>query len=162
MNPFANYLPCYAPGTVPDRPWWRLVPTGQTAHAAWSAFTRCDGQAIVAEPYKAPVYWGSPDPEWRAERERERRAYVAAHLANMDAYDLAHPLLVPPPMATQVWVLADGEQDSVGRVFPNGDVIFANGPYVRAAEWPPPGAVLVLGPTPWGRDCPWAPAGWRP
>lgn len=77
--------------------------------------------------------------------------------AAMAWYDTAHPLPAPPPMCDQTWAWPDGEQLVVSRVFPGGEAMMAcGGPFFAASEWPPPGAVLVAGPSPWGRDVPWS------
>lgn len=76
-------------------------------------------------------------------------------VAALDAYDAAHPMPVPPPMAGQVWATPDGSQVPVGYIHKGQDA-------AGFRVWPPTGCVLVAGPTPWGRDVPWAPVGWRP
>ena len=79
-------------------------------------------------------------------------------LAALDAYDTAHPMPVPPPMPGQVWW--DRVYFPIGAVV-RGQATVDTGAGLEPIEtWPPPNAVLVAGPTPWGRDVPWAPAGW--
>lgn len=141
-NPFTLWLPMYAPGTLPERPWWRLAKPAPRDHLGravdFDTYMRVDGATVCAD----------------------RNPGVA-----MDLYDAAHPMLAPPPRAGQVWAWSDGGEDIVGKIHPEhmgGAVLFANGPYIPREEWPPPGAVLVGGPTPWGRDRPWAPVGWKP
>ncbi len=82
-------------------------------------------------------------------------------LADLDAHDVEHPIPCPPPMTGQVWVWPGGEENVIGKVYSRevGGCLFANGLSYSAEQWPPLGAVLVLGPTPWGRDVPWMPAG---
>lgn len=79
-------------------------------------------------------------------------------------YDRERPLPVPPPVAGQVWVLRDGDQASVVAVsrgwatlIRTDNVAVAGTFGVSSAEWPPFRALLVAGPSPWGRDVPWAP-----
>lgn len=91
-------------------------------------------------------------------------------LAAVERIDREYPLEAPPPTEGQVWVQVEG----AGRYLDKGDsfqiVAVQEGKPVAVARdgdrpmlavlprtWPPPGAVLVAGPTPWGRDCPWTP-----
>ena len=75
------------------------------------------------------------------------------------AYDAEHPLPPPPPRCGQVWVWPGGVAEQVLQVDPDGTAHTLAGEY-RAApnkaqvRWPPPGAVLVSGPS-----APWAPMG---
>ncbi len=133
MSPFARWLPMYHPNAVADRPWWRASARGSVA-------ARCDG-------------WSPP----------------VSTVEEMDAFDDGSPLPVPPAMPGQVWsdptngevqVLSVSARDSALLV----GLELAESPLRvnHHLDWPPPGAVLVAGPTPWGRDVPWAPLGWRP
>lgn len=108
---------------------------------------------------------------------------VAAAMAWLDAHQ---PLPAPPPMCDAVWATR-GSAEIRGATFVISDVR----PYARVVperdthwdvggglilfgrtstaecnndweEWPPKNAVLVAGPSPWGRDRPWAPKGWQP
>jgi hypothetical protein len=80
----------------------------------------------------------------------------------------------PDPMPGQVWAFpGSGIERTIVDVtggagwfmFQPGAPFSVGGPYscharpemLRIDEWPPPGGVLVSGPTPWGRDVPWAP-----
>lgn len=87
-------------------------------------------------------------------------------VAEMDAFDAAHPRPAPRPMSGQVWAWPNGMTGVVGWVYPGPQapeipVTIAHGVWTNT-PWPPPGAVLVAGPTEQGRDVPWAPPGWRP
>jgi hypothetical protein len=146
-SPFVPWLPMYAPGAVPERPWWRQE---------GDDYRRADGARVKS------VLDGFRFIEWEPT------------LRLIEAHDTEHPMPVPPPMCGQVWVWTNGwERMVVGvdrcAVFGCGDEIRNTGAPseysdipMRADVWPPPGAVLVAGPTPWGRDVPWAPAGWKP
>jgi hypothetical protein len=122
----------------PTRPWWR-----QTSH---------------------PLEW---------ERIDGRR--VCGHPDGMALCDAEHPLPAPPPMVGQVWAWPDGCTVSVSYVRPAlgssaGFVCFGS-PIALAPgcsqattamdldemPWPPPGAVLVDGPSQWSRHTQWAP-----
>jgi len=77
--------------------------------------------------------------------------------------DREYPLTAPPPMGGQVWAWPGGEERVVGKVYGRafGGAVLTNGiPPLHefsASEWPPPKGILIGGPTPWGRDVPWAP-----
>ena len=71
--------------------------------------------------------------------------------------DREHPLPVPPLMPGQVWVV-NGDEVLLPSLIPS-----QHRPFI--AVWPIvcdgveidpfKGAILVAGPTPWGRDVPW-------
>jgi hypothetical protein len=80
---------------------------------------------------------------------------------DIPAYDKEHPLLPPPPMCGQVWVLdADGnlirQVVSVTACQGGHAVYFGGTTYMwdpgfnGLSQWPPRGATLVAGPgSPW-------------
>jgi hypothetical protein len=147
MNPFLPWLPMYRPGTLPDRPMWRRLPA-----------ERQDGAGAGGVPL--PTQW-------------ERCDGARAREDQLLDIERASPVPAPPPMEGQVWVGGPRPTGLVARVetMPGGWVVFWGGTdeerhYGAAATglgaWPPERAVLVAGPTPWGRDVPWHPAGWRP
>lgn len=145
-NPFLPYLPMYRPGALPERPWWVFDGSVGGGHR----WTRHDHATVLVDAFDR----GGPCP--------------AAALAGIDAYDTAHPLPVPPPMVGQVWVLPDGEHRSIIGMHFHGRPMWGREQYSglvsdawEGPHFPRPRAVLVLGPTPWGRDRPWAPPGWR-
>lgn len=96
------------------------------------------------------------------------------------AIDTAHPLPAPPPMCGQTWCWPDGIETMLTRVEPVGPagvtdvwrvwtVVPAKGVLVSPREvgvsiddgsdieaWPPPGAILVAGPSPHGFNVPWS------
>lgn len=137
-NPFAPWLPMYAPGAVPERPWWRSV-----GLCRWG---RVDGKVVTVHGPGTIL------------------------LDALDAADAEASLPVPPPMSGQVWAWPNGVQVAIIAVLGDMPVMpefrGATGAvtlgWTHDAAWPPPGAVLVAGPTPWGRDVPWAPPGWKP
>lgn len=150
---YEQWSAMWAHGHVRDRPWWRIVATGH-AHAAGAV--RVDGARTLltiigpnpAASENALLDWG-----------------------DVERIDRAIPLPAPPPMPGQVWAW-DGVEDAVTYVeassWQDGVVtgwtigIGGSTRYVGPAwggVWPIPGAVLVAGPTPWGRDVPWAEMG---
>lgn len=159
MNPFTPWLPMYPPDAHPERPWWR-------------------GSVRDRSEWGLPSVMG-----WR--RVWDSRGPLAAHdLAGIDDAYLVPP---PPPMAGQVWVwfedwratgtpggldaslyVAAGTVAMIAGVTPAMHpertplVRLTSFPSDVGRTWPMSGAVLVAGPTPWGRDVPWAPAGWKP
>lgn len=159
-NPFLPWLPMYAPGTLADRPMWRRVSEGFVARVDHgdAAPVRV---SVARDPYGALV--GS------------NLLTDAELVAAIDAHDTAHPTPTPPPMAGQVWVRPEdhtvtappGRQDTLLYVEPDTGAglpihRWSSGRTTAADQWPPMDAVLVAGPTPWGRDRPWTPPGWRP
>jgi hypothetical protein len=150
-SPFVPWLPMYAPGAVPERPWWRQE---------GDDYRRADGARVKS------VLDGFRFIEWEPT------------LRLIEAHDTEHPMPVPPPMVGQVWAWPESGteravastwggrawfQAEVGQPKPaDVGVVCASSEAWGASEWPPRGAVLVAGPTPWGRDVPWAPPGWKP
>lgn len=136
-NPFALWLPMYAPGAVPERPWWRSV-----GLCRWE---RVDGRVVTVHGPGIVL------------------------LDALDAADAKAPLPAPSPMVGQVWV-SEPEQWKVEGFDLEGNPWRLSAATEQSSEswanalttWPPLGAVLVAGPTPWGRDVPWAPPGWKP
>lgn len=140
----ARWHPLWFPvawGAVPnpacdnfERPWWRNT-------------TRCDGVLLVLRS----IYERSPelyDPRGcmaPAESYAEARVRI----------DKEWPLPKPPPMPGQVWAVL-GEDHTWREVtflgISNGEPRFSNG-YLNLYR----DAILVAGPTPWGRDVPWCP-----
>ncbi len=166
MNPFAPYLSCYPPGSVPERPWWRLV---------HSELTRSDGVYLARRAMGAIFGLRADYPGFI----REGEDYDVA-MARIDA---EHPIPAPPPLVGQVWAHRKPNRpwtySSVAEVEPVGwmaesleptivqvaagalsdcyaahpEAICEDGPL----PWPPPNAVLVYGP-----HAPWASPGWKP
>jgi hypothetical protein len=172
MNPFLPWLPLYPPGTVPERPWWRCADPNNLA----GPVTRCDGfrievrnrarpHAFPQHPLNGPQDWcfvigdtfhpWPPEP-WAADAPNP----VILRAALMAQADEAHPLPVPPPMVGQVWVWRSGVTRAIVATAPGWHA--SNIGAGEDKDWPYDGAVLVAGPSPWGRDVPWAPPGWRP
>lgn len=148
-----QWAPLWRDGFHIDRPWWHQPDPEQ------SRWVRADGMEIIKRggawtvhlPGDAPQYPNGPG-----------TADAAMH--DYDSYD---PLPIPDPMPGQVWV-REGTSLLITRVMPLGDgewmLWFGEGPATYALDapegkchWPIPRAVLVAGPTPWGRDVPWAP-----
>jgi hypothetical protein len=139
----------WAKGHVPDRPWW-------SRHDL--TYRRCDGITILSRAFM-DITHGDERGLWDG-----KEPYADA-MARIDA---AHPLPAPPPMPGQVWAYPDGAEvcligvdvppemppDAWGRARFSPRMWHEKGNDV----WPPPGAILVAGPTPWGRDIPWSPA----
>ena len=141
---FEPRLPMYDVNAVPERPWWDAV------EESWGS-----GPNGLAVAIHRPARWLRCDGGRVLQREG---------LEALGAYDTEHPLPAPAPMTGQVWGWVDGERmvTSVHAGFVSGLVVVWGGNAAEwgdsmATRWPPPGAVLVAGPTPWGRDVPWAP-----
>ena len=138
----ARWGAMWAKGHVPDRPWWSRV---------LLTYQRCDGIVIGNESILRAC-GNDPRGAWDG-----KEPYEDA-MARIDA---AHPLPAPPSMPAQVWAWP---HDASGRAVVHeqtvvdvsqGAVIFRDGAFY---VWPPRRAILVAGPTPWGRDVPWSPA----
>ncbi len=155
MNPFLRWLPMYAPGAILERPTWRIA--------------RLEGDRILI---RADGVVGTNFGSLISDRSvRESALYSIPALREIDKES---PLPPPLPMLGQVWhqVTDGGRYPDAGDVF--SVVSFLRGKPVVILQdgedplpcvsdvWPPQGAVLVSGPTPWGRDVPWHPADWRP
>lgn len=138
MNPIpeplrARWSPMWPKDCHPERPWWVLVrdvnEPVQTSYPSRSFYrwARVDGAKVTAG-------YLSDEPSWRSGVPGDEA---------LTAFDAAHPLPAPPLMPGQVWAYADGTETLI----------------VRVEMWPPPdvNAILVAGPTPWGRDVPWSP-----
>jgi hypothetical protein len=190
-SPFAAWLPMYGAGVVPERPWWR-TPMKEPLSVSFfggggaprpdpSVRVRADGRRVCAVSKAVeedrfaiggPVLgWAliDTDPETGATRLRylHEGPWPSAEEA-MAWLDAEEPLPAPPPMATQVRLGAYSSQLSVLSVsqgFASVVITRAAGerselellPCERLALLP-----LLAGPSPWGRDVPWAPPGWKP
>lgn len=141
-NPFLPWLPMYAPGSVPERPWWRENEAFEHVRIGGGPFVR---GGIV---YAGVVVCAG-----------------GALLETLTRLDAEHPLPAPPPMAGQVWCDrgpgGEAVQFTIHAVIGGQPVVVVDDTGPTPVAWPPAGAVLVAGPTPWGRDVPWAPAGWK-
>jgi hypothetical protein len=125
----------YPSNAHPERPWWRVHVRGR-------------GDVGLPSVLSWRRVWDDQGPI--AERD----------IAEIDTHS---PVDRPPPMVGQVWVFDDQTEEIVytQKLTTSTTVLFA-GDKAVTLSWPPSGGVLVAGPTPWGRDVPWAPAGWRP
>ena len=142
-NPFLPYLPMYAAGAVPERPWWRLRADGT------NGWIRCDGALL-----RGAV--GIPASGFAKEMCGPWYATDDEAFAVLAAYDREHPLPCPAPMAGQVWATKDGDQIELVIIL-DGQGFHAGARQLQSAPDLASG-YLVLGPTPWGRDVPWGPA----
>ena len=166
----ARWSQMWSPDCHPERPWWSLcVVDGEPVQTSFPAryvmqWRRADGKTVR-------VGYQSANPDWRTT--------VFQHEAGIAAVDAAHPLPAPPPLPGQVWAtprpgygdgwgyhlvtvaapfVGDswlvhlGGDGSVAQTYRMGEAT------PDASAWPPPGAILVAGPTLWGRDVPWSPA----
>jgi hypothetical protein len=143
------------------RPWWRFFRNTALSLErvdGWSVHDTFGGIAVQPPAYA-----------------RAEKPLVDTSLLDAMAYvDTNHPLPAPDPMPGQVWAFpGSGIERTIVDVtggagwfmFQPGAPFSVGGPYscharpemLRIDEWPPPGGVLVSGPTPWGRDVPWAP-----
>lgn len=130
-----------------DRPWWHK---DYSQHPTFSVYTypswvRCDGRrGSLCDKFSVPD-------GHEADVNGDRLA----------ALDAEQPLLPPPPMPGQVWAWPSPGRGNVESALVtevrDGSVIMRAGwRYNFPEEWPPEDAVLVAGPTPWGRDVPWS------
>jgi hypothetical protein len=123
-------------GFVYERPWWR-------------AERRCDDVALVllAHFERHPDLYSPLGVALPAESYTESRARI----------DREHPVPKPPLMPGQVWAVLGEDHTWRELTFlgiSNGrEPCFSNG-YMNLHR----DAVLVAGPTPWGRDVPWCPS----
>jgi alkanesulfonate monooxygenase SsuD/methylene tetrahydromethanopterin reductase-like flavin-dependent oxidoreductase (luciferase family) len=133
------------------RPWWR-----HKGATCW--FERVDGWVITGDD---PSDVENPSVLIRSPGGNGRDESVGglSFEEAMSYVDTNHPLPAPDPMPGQVWVSAGGTQCMIAAVWRYGDswwVQWASNPDAPV-RWEPPTSVLVAGPTPWGRDVPWAP-----
>lgn len=200
-NPFEPWLPMYGPGTLPERPMWRVPTEGGAWTSAFGGMfgglgaipprpdperrVRIDGRTLVLdrEPPQRPDYkpgaprgWvfigtdeagkpvakrplTTPETGWPVDAVDEAMAWLDEH----------DPVLPPPRMVGQVWVSGREVRSIVTTI--RGRVVWGRDSAEVLADvqdgwdplsFPPRAAVLVAGPTPWGRDVPWAPPGWTP
>lgn len=143
-----------------ERPWW----VGDR---------RCDGIVLVP----AGVVDRHPDLCDKRGRQGEDEGYRAT----IKRIDREHPLPAPLPMVGQVWVFhaAEGVFDRATMQVTRARVFTLTGGKVSrwlvafgggreeqwsapdhatgSCAWPPQGAVLVAGPSCYGRDVPWCP-----
>lgn len=157
------WSPLWATGHVRERPWW--------------VFDGYHGTNPYTNQFQSGVYYKRRDKHilWVSDES------VDAALAT---YDAESPIPPPPPMPGQVWAFPDGEaqitaveramlcrlherpEDAKLRLCPvwSKPLIRLNRQWhVTAAEWeerqwPIRGAILVAGPSAYGRDIPWCPA----
>lgn len=147
-GPFDRWFQLYHSDHIPERPWWCR---------GTLTFYRCDGVPAIPLGHE------------------EGPSGFATAMARIDG---ERPLPAPPPMCGQswAWVFDDpqrialaGDESLVVAVMPDGvvmvlrDALGAPGGVPRLAvayTWPVRGAVLVGGPSIYGRDVPWAPPEW--
>jgi len=188
MNPFTSWLPMYGPDAVPERPWWRYgvkLSLGAGIFGTWpdpsrpvrdpDTFRRCDGlMACAVQRESRRIGWCLTDETMQGLKGRaDGEAFATAEEA-MAAADAHAPVSAPPPMVGQVWGHGDGARMITSIAEEDGSTTIRfdkqlyeigedpGGTYTIYMAWPPPEMVLVSGPTPWGRDVPWAPPGWTP
>lgn len=137
----ARWKPMWSPDAHVERPWWRL---------GTQAWVRADGAEVGTYTIGEGRFY------------RRTQEAVNAALAEHDA---AHPLPAPGPMPGQVWVYPDGREEMIPTIFgvygqdgrERATLLGGHpGPKFNGESWPPPGAILIAGPTPWGRDVPWS------
>lgn len=142
----------WSPDCHPERPWWTLcVVDGEPVQTSFPAryvmqWRRVDGKTVR-------VGYQSANPDWRTT--------VFQHEAELAAIDAAHPLPHPGYYPGQVWVLDDDEVTICRVKHRDARVEAYVSPDYGAIDYSKDlldGAILVAGPTPWGRDCPWSPA----
>lgn len=151
-NPFEPYLGLYRPGACPTRPWW------------WWPSNLLKPKVGLGSSWNGLRYRRSDLVRFDLDIEGMTTEECMAFL------DATQPVPPPPPMSGQTWVIPGdlGELHIVGLSGLDGAPLvfhplhFPPGCPGILQRWPPPGAVLVAGPTPWGRDVPWAPSTYLP
>ena len=147
-----RWAPLWGHERHPTRPWWRLESaSSRSAAGTFVTWKRCDGLFVGARCDMDFTTWGSPEQHGK---EVMRRAVDAAGTL-LAAHDVTDLLAAPPPMPGQVWAWPDYGPQEVLVTSVCRDIVFANG---QEVVWPLNDAILVAGPTPWGRDIPWSPA----
>lgn len=156
----ARWGAMWAHGTVLARPWWRMRvvevwPDRWTreAHYRWE---RADGKTHgggtgVSSGGNGRDFFAAPHVYQPNETD----------MAALAAIDAAHPLPHPGFYPGQVWVLDDDEVTICRVKHRDARVEAYVSPDYGAIDYSKDlldGAILVAGPTPWGRDCPWSPA----
>jgi hypothetical protein len=121
-------------------------------HDRWAPMWR-DGTVRGRPWWRYVQYYGTnpkgeSQPGYVCQRADGRSVWVAedAIPGGLAVHDEECPLPPPPQMPGQVWVRDDGREQLITGAINVG----------LTPCWPPPGEVLVAGPTPWGRDVPWA------
>lgn len=122
----------------------------------WSPMWSAGSLYVISEErpwWRMPGYGGGMQ---RCDGRTVGRVLDAATMSAMAPIDCEHPLPKPPLMAGQVWVVLGGdgqwrELTYLG-VTTTKQGAFSNG-YLNLHS----DAILVAGPTPWGRDVPWTP-----
>lgn len=130
------------------RPWWRAVDDVP------SAYVRVDGWRV--ERVLGVIF---ATPPRGAFAELPGNPFLPDGLAHVDA---TSPLPAPEPMPGQVWVSGGGTACMIAAAWRHGDswwVQWASNDREPKLWAPSTASVLVSGPTPWGRDVPWAPMG---
>jgi len=170
-----HWAPLWPKNFHPQRPWWRQpdapnlgsvfgigAPFGERPDE--NRWVRADGVEAVNRGSKWGIRFPGDPPH--AARAATPEGYPSA-VVIMEMLDRDHALSVPVPLPGQVWVRG-GASYLITRVVPLSEgqwmLWFGEGPAHYAlnapagvCHWPLPGAVLVAGPTPWGRDVPWSP-----
>lgn len=142
-----RWRPMWHPNAYLSRPWWRMV----DGHPF--IYVRLDGWR-VERGFNGGIF---VEPPGDILAEMPGLTFVDDGMAYVDT---KHPLPAPDPMPGQVWRLPHGVEYVLAQTDGDGDGQMSASlgrNWFTRKQWPPPGAVLVAGPTPWGRDVPWAP-----
>lgn len=145
----ARWSPMWACNFPWDRPWWRPNFSQHPTHLVYRPpmWVRCDGR------------YGPPfDPHEDPERIRAQLALI----------DSVRPIPAPLLMPGQVWIV-DGAEFTVQSRAAHGRFCLVHTADLKVEDeivvWhedDPRVGFLVAGPTPWGRDVPWAPVAVTP
>lgn len=178
----ARWSPMWAAGH-PTRPWWQYAQIRSLDVGSLDGRTHPDEQKLIRIDGAVFQYRGYSSLPWRLRQGAPAwvpgwyqavfpdRGLVVAATSDSDPmgpildvlakWDAEHPLPTPPLMPGQVWVV-DGEELTVlspeseqGRVTVAGRMHELT--FQLNAQMFTTRGLLVSGPTPWGRDVPWAP-----
>lgn len=145
MNPIPaevaeRWSPMWPKTHHPQRPWWIVDGRG---------FYRVDNldRVVYRDVHHFHFTGFRKGTAWKTDEEM---------LVEMALIDAAYPMPMPPMMPGQVWTWKGDHggwlEDSVVRIAGDGNWIFSTGLLNVPRD-----AILVSGPTPWGRDVPWSP-----
>lgn len=145
----ARWRSVWHPNAFLPRPWWRF--SSETPRSLERVDGWCVHDTFTGMSVQPP---GLGETQYLA---------VGTGLADAVAFvDASHPIPAPEPMPGQVWASGGGTECMIAAAWRDGGswlVQWASNDREPRLWVPPTTSVLVSGPTPWGRDVPWAPMG---